>query len=217
MKCEFVGHPLTEIPLEPLTLSLVPDGKEGILLLPGSRSAEIKNLLPIFIQSASLLFQKNKNLFFLIPTFQKFESYVRLSLKDVAFPYLLIPQEQKWQAFQQAKAALAASGTVSLELAKASVPMVISYKLNYLTYLLAKAVIKTPWVCLINILLQKAVIKERLQSECKAEILANDIERLLTPSENEKIKEDIRKAYNLLKPDLEKPSEKAASLIYDMI
>jgi lipid-A-disaccharide synthase len=97
-------------------------------------------------------------------------------------------QNLKYQAFQAANAALAASGTVSLELALAGTPMVIAYRVNKVTAFLMKRLLLTRFVCLVNILLQEEVVPECVQDKCTPSILVPLLKDLLTGKTRQKDK-----------------------------
>ncbi|MFT4181226.1 MAG: lipid-A-disaccharide synthase, partial [Rhizobium sp.] len=132
----YVGHRLTVDPnlLETrrqraLRSMSAPAGDKTILLLPGSRASEIRQLLPVFEQAATELSRRNDCVRFVLPTVPRQEALVRSLLESWSVkPDVFVGQEAKWRAFAEADAAMAASGTVILELGLAGVPVVSTYK-----------------------------------------------------------------------------------------
>ena len=210
----FVGHPLCEvsekiIPVD-LPLQCLP-----ITVLFGSRNAEIERLKDDFIQACVLLREDFPNLFLLIPTFARFKPILSEALEKANLPHRFLTAEEKFSAFKISQAILSASGTVALELAKAQTPFTIAYKLSPLTHVIAKWVIKTPFACLVNILLKKEVVKEHLQKNCTPVNLAQEMKRLLTLSSYEKevLRSDLEQAYALLRS----PQGHASDIISDVM
>jgi len=139
----------------------IPDHKKIILLLCGSRHSEISRLKDIFLQ-VSRKFDPQKH-HFIIPIASQKSAY----FSDISSCYTILTEaDDRFKAFQIADAALAASGTVSLELMIASVPTVIAYKVSYLSALLARWLVNVPYVTLLNIMLNKPVFPEFLQNNC---------------------------------------------------
>lgn len=213
LKATFVGHPLLEIDLTKYDEIAfrrrynIPE--KAMVLLPGSREGEIKRLLPIFKKTVELI----RSPFVIIPTLPHLKDLITSYIRNFHVPYLIIDQvDEKWCAFKLAERALAASGTVSLELAYAQVPMVITYKINFLTYRFVKRLIKVNYVNLINILLDKKVIPELLQKECTPYLLS---QTLLTLNKEEQ-KKAFQQSLSKLKID-DIPSFKAANVLIDSL
>ncbi len=212
LKSTFVGHPAAKEKL----------GKKKrdpnlLCILPGSRPSEIETLLPIFRQTLKFLKEELLDLKVIIPTLASVEDLVYKGTHNWPVPVkIVVGNEGRKEAFQKASVALAASGTVALQLSAARLPFVIAYKINKLNEWIAKALLKTPWVCMVNILLafqkfgflQKHMneqieapwIPEFLQEECVAEKLAPTLLNLL---KNQDIRthqiEAMEKAIFLLK------------------
>ncbi len=181
----FVGHPVIEGGADKgdalkfrTQYHLAPE-RPVLVLLPGSRKNEIKTLLPLFMQTAEKLAEKHSNLFVAVPTVQTVVDKITEQMKDWKIPHAVILGEKaRYDAFASASIALAASGTVSLELAMAKVPHLIAYRLNALTAILARHILKIKYVNLINLLQDKAVIPELLQENCTVEKLLETAENL---------------------------------------
>ncbi len=200
----FVGHPITEVTLPDdsnfrKNLNIA---KESTLvcLLPGSRKNEVKQHLEVFLNAVAKL-PLNRRIEVVIPTLPHLVPYIEPLLKNTAIPAKLVTSiEEKWQAFMQSSVALAASGTVSLELAYVGVPQVIAYKVSKITYWLAKCLVKVKYASLINILNQQMIAPECLQNNCSAEHLALQLENILSNSSSQKQqRKGFVSAINMLK------------------
>lgn len=125
-----------------------------LCLLPGSRRSEIEVLLPIFGQAASLLKQDLPSLKIVIPTLPSIKYLVTRETKKWPFKVdIVVGNDARKAVFQNASVALAASGTVALQLAAASLPFIIAYKVDKINEWIGRIILKTPWVCMVNILL----------------------------------------------------------------
>ena len=93
---------------------------------------------------------------------------------------MVATSEERGRAFAAADAALAASGTVSLELAAARVPTVIAYRMNPISAWIGRRVIRVPWISLSNIILERPLIPELFQQACRPEVLEAEVHRILT-------------------------------------
>jgi len=149
-------------------------------LLPGSRSNEIKYLLKDFMHVADNLLIVHPDLLFVVPTLETVKEKVSAVMAHWKTPHLIVTGErERYNAFAASSAALAASGTVSLELALAGVPHLIAYRLNKLTAWLARRLLKIKYVNLLNLLENKPLIPELLQENCTVEKMTQVMDRLI--------------------------------------
>ena len=126
--------------------------------------------------------------------------------------------EEKYNAFAAADAALAASGTVALELAIAALPMVIAYKAHALTAWAARRMILVPYVCLVNLILDTEAVPEFIQERCRPGLLAEAVARLLDDPEIAQAQTiAARRAVALLGLGGAAPSERAARVVLEII
>lgn len=183
----YVGHPVTE------GEAGRGDGKRfrrvhGIdedlpvlCVLPGSRAGEVRRLLPIFGQTVSRLRHRFPTLNIVVPTVENVVDQVAAASGDWTAPVHIVrgPQE-KFDAFAASHAALAASGSVALELAMARVPMVIGYRLWGPTYWALQRAAKIEFANLVNLLVGKLVVPELLQGDCMPERLEGALIDVLT-------------------------------------
>lgn len=218
----FVGHRVVEQGNPPegdvsafLTTHGLPSGSVLLTLLPGSRSKEVKTLLPIFQDTLQLLRTQGMPVAAVIPTRPEVSQEVRTLLDGWTIPFCVVETEaDKQEAYAASKAALAASGTVALELAWAGLPMVIGYKVGRLSAFIAKRLLKTPYVCMVNILTNQGVVPELLQECCNPVRLAKALRPLLEESpERRAQKEAMRETVRVLKPSSGTPSQRAAQVI----
>ena len=134
-----------------------------------------------FMLAAQMLYKENKNMMVVIPTVATVEETLKEILKDWPVPYLLVKGEKKrYEVFAASDVAIAASGTVSLELALANVPHLIAYKVSKLTGMIAKKLLKIKYVNLINILADKEIVPELLQEKCTALNIVETTKSLLS-------------------------------------
>lgn len=154
------------------------DEEKTILLLPGSRGAEITTLLPIFGETMRDFVARNGPTRFLLPTVPRQEARVRQMIADWDLkPEVLTGEEAKWRAFAEADAAIAASGTVILELALATVPVVSTYKTDWLITMLSHR-IKTWSGALPNLIADYPFVPEFLNDYVRPGNLLRMAERL---------------------------------------
>ena len=184
-KTDFIGHRLTVDPSVLRTRALrenrsaVAD-QRTILLLPGSRSTEINALMPELKVTVDLLMQRNAGLRFVLPTVPRQEALVRRLVADWSVkPEILVGASAKWQAFAEADMAIAASGTVTLELALCSVPTVSIYKGDFLIRMMAKR-IKVWSAALPNLIADQPVIPEHINEMVRPGYLCRWAECLST-------------------------------------
>lgn len=151
-----------------------------LCVLPGSRKNEIKYLLPVFKESAELLQSYVPNLFVVIPTVATVADRIRKELASWPVPHIIVSGErERYDAFAAATVALAASGTVSLELAMAGVPHLIAYKVSPLTGAIARRLLKIRFVNLLNLLADQEIIPELLQEDCTVDNVVETLRQLL--------------------------------------
>lgn len=220
----FVGHPAVErvdegddalfrtrhnIPAEARTL--------GILM--GSRTVEVKHLGDVFRQTAGRLAGEIEGLHCVLPTVPHVAARVRALAEDWPTPVTVVEgAEEKAGAFAACEVALAASGTVSTELAMASVPTVIAYKLGALTAWVGLKILNTEYVTLINIIRDKAIMPEYIQKDCTPGTLAAAVGELLRSEvAREAQRSEMTLALTEMGMGAEAPSMRAAKAIMNVI
>ena len=156
--------------------------RKTLLVLPGSRRTEIQLLMEPFGQAVGELAARVEKLDIVLPTLPCIEKMVRdLSRNWVVKPLIVLGDEEKWKAFSKADAALAASGTVSLELALSRIPSVLSYKADWFArkFLMPKITIWS--AALPNIIADEPVVPEFFNEFVRPGMLARSLERLMQP------------------------------------
>lgn len=224
LKAAYVGHPAIENPYlnaSPMTFKEkynIPADKKIMLILPGSRHNEVNRLLPVFLQTAKMMKEQYKNLCFVLPTVKTVETTVKsiVSQNDMEEILFITNEEDRHLAMRSATAAMAASGTVSLELALCQTPHIIAYKVAPLTAWLAKHFLKIKSVNLPNLIMDKCVIKELLQEKCTPIEIFNCLSIYIednSESHNSHFKTAISPLRRLMGVGELKPSEEAAKII----
>ena len=175
--CTYVGHPM----IEDVGL-LRPDTDEArrrmddpplLLILPGSRTMEIERLLAPFGSAIARVAERCGPLELVLPTVPHLHDRIKKAIAGWAIqPRIVMSDTEKWAAFRTARAALAASGTVSLELAIAGVPAVIAYKVSLIEEVIARLAIHAPSVVLANLVLGENTMPELLQRQATPDQLA---------------------------------------------
>jgi lipid-A-disaccharide synthase len=211
---EYVGHPLVEVieseksKVKGQKLS----NKEIIALLPGSRKQEILKKLPVMLEISK--------------SFPGHEFIVAKApaVEDDFYSSLLKPYNnvsavsgKTYDLLMQAKAALVTSGTATLETALFGVPEVVCYKGSSISYQIAKRVIKVKYISLVNLIMDKPVVKELIQDDLTVDNLKHELNELLT---NKKRIAEIEKDYTALKQLLSQTghaSAKAAASIVQFV
>jgi lipid-A-disaccharide synthase len=185
-----------------------------LTLLPGSRRGEVSRLLPVFQETVLRLQQKYPALHVVIPTLPHLVEQIK---RQFTIPATIVTTpSEKFATFQESQAALAASGTVSLELAAAGVPMVIAYKINSLTHFLLRRLVKVKYACLVNILMNQEVVPERLQGDCTPGKLASALENYFSKEEGAifgrgRMVKQMQEAIEKLKPSVYRDTPSACA------
>jgi lipid-A-disaccharide synthase len=193
---------------------IAPD-RQILAVLPGSRGGELDRHLPVFAETVAGLSAAGWDGKVVVPTLSRHLDRVRAALAGWSADALAVSgEDDKWGAFAAAEAALAASGTVTLELAAAGLPAVVAYKVSGLSAMIARRMIQVPHVGLVNILLKEEVMPEFLQDDCRADKLAPALLGLLSgPALREAQKARFRDAMALLSAPGGDPAEAAATVI----
>lgn len=178
----FVGHPVADvIPLDPdratarQKLGLSPDAPV-VALLPGSRPAEIRYLIEPFLQAARRMREERPHLQFVLPTHELLRPAIEQALQANGMAgHVTVVMGQSHAVQAACDVALVASGTATLETALFKRPMVIAYKMQWLSWRMANGKRLLPWVGLPNILCNEALVPEFLQEQVQPEALARAV------------------------------------------
>ncbi len=226
LSTRFIGHPVLE---DDYTRAdnesfrekhgILP-GAPVLLLLPGSRPAEIRRHLSIFLDTLEQLTSRFGDLteVIIIPPNMREEVEEHLS-EWPGHPIIVTEQDEKHDAFAAATVALVKSGTVTLELACARVPMVVTYRVSAITAWMLRRMIKIKYASLVNILLNREAIPELLQEKCHPDKLAQKLASfLINKGQGEKQITDSQSALaQLIPPSGEKPSDLAAKEVLSLL
>ena len=229
MECDFVGHPIASMkPIKPEKITSfqkkfkIDPLQDSLVILPGSRLSEVQRLLPIFCNV--LRGSEFSNFQLIFPTLPHLKDYISSHIIDLPNKsYVITGQdltaeeaaEQRFTAFSSAKVALAASGTVSLELAAVGTPMVIAYDMSRLSRWVINSLIRVDTVNLVNLISKTRDIPELLGKDCRVELIRNELERLLkNPNLQTAV---LKKTMDLLGRGDEQLDDRAALAIMDKL
>lgn len=206
-----VGHPIAD----GLIGKCVKKQTDKIItLIPGSRMSEVKKLLPLMRDVADRLVRNGYSKYkFVIPTVETTAQYIEQEIKKWSVKPVLVSSADRYDLYTNTYIAIAASGTVSAELAMLHVPSVIVYKMNPLTTWIGRRLIHVKWVSLVNILLERGVYPECLGGDANAECVLDAVQQLTIPLKRKKMVDALKSADGLWR----KNDGGAAALIADNI
>lgn len=198
MECDFVGHPVVSEPQATAEEIAGFRARHGLgdapllLVLPGSRKGEVGKLAPVFGEALGPVLKARPDLRVVVPAAGPVAAMVReMTARWPGTPLILDPAQvdeataraDKRAAFAAAELALAASGTVALELAAAATPMVMAYKVNWLTWQLVRPMMRIDTANLVNLVSETRVVPECLGPDCRADLIADTVQRVLQQPE----------------------------------
>lgn len=218
--CTYVGHPVVErlALLPPPVARPAADDSPILIVLPGSRASEIDRLLPVFGETLQRLKAGGRRFRAVLPAVAHLRQRIADEVGQWSIPVEIVDGERaKWRAFGQGRVALAASGTVTLELAMAGVPMVVGYRLDRLTAAL-RWIVRIHSVVMANLVIGENAFPEFIQKGCDAATLAAALDPLFddTPDRRAQIEATgrVRRATLI---EGEPPSERAAGLVLGLL
>ena len=197
----------------------IPAKNRLMLVLPGSRHNEVDRLLPDFLEVVKTMHKKYPDFSFAIPTVSTVSEKVHKMVKASGLPITIVEgEDNRRNAFQDADVAIAASGTVALELAIINIPHIIAYKVPKLTEWIARHFIHIQYVNLTNILLGREIVPELLQQDCNPANIMSYVKQFLAskPIYHRQM-EGFDKVRKLLGMDEQTPSENAADTIIKFV
>ncbi len=217
--CSYVGHPLTE-QIGSLRPGAAEQQRRGeappvLLVLPGSRRSEIRHHMAVFGETLARLQAEGLAFELILPTMPHLQEAVAEGLKDwKVTPRVVIGEQEKRAAFRIAHAALAKSGTVTLELAIAGVPMVTAYKAGALETAIMRSMIRLNSVILANLVIGENVVPEFIQRDCTVEKLVPALREILqdSPSRRRQV-EAFAKIDSIMSTGNQPPSVRAADIV----
>jgi lipid-A-disaccharide synthase len=223
--CTYVGHPATEAgpPAENRAVfrqrhNIAPDAPV-LAVLPGSRRGLTERMLPVYAQAIALVRRERPSLHLLLPVVAGTAAMVAAAVRDWGVPATLLSEPQDKRAgLAAADAALTISGTATLELAVAGVPLVVTYRASALTAFLVRRLVKVPYAALPNLILGREVAPELLQEKCTPETIAAALAPLLdaTPARAAQI-QGLAEARAALSIPGTPPSARAAQAVLDVM
>jgi len=194
-----VGHPIADVVMGNGGRHVKKNSDEKtITLIPGSRMSEVRRLMPLMRDVAGIIYRSGyRGYKFAIPTVETTASYVARETARWGFPVELVSSDNRYDLYSKTYVAIAASGTVSVELAMMHVPAIIVYKMNPITTWLVRRVINVRWVSLVNILLKRGVYPEFLGPAARADNVMDAFGQLIIPSVREKMIATLKTADGL--------------------
>ncbi len=222
--CTYVGHPAIDGGVEhgdgPGFRSRhgLPANAPVLCVLPGSRGGEVRRMIPVFGQTLLRLKEKYSDLHVVIPAVHSVAQDVKDMTRDWPL-VLIVDSSERPDVFAAADAAMAKSGTVTLELALAHVPMVVAYRVSPVSaFLVRRMGVSVEHASLVNLLAGREVVPERIQEDCTPEKLAASVDEILgsesvRASQQQAFKEVTRALGDPTPP----PSERAAKVVLDII
>jgi len=222
MEAEFVGHPLLDRLHPTLTKEdflktlYIEDRYPIISLLPGSRNSEVEKILPVMLGAAKTIYKEFPQVQFLVLSSSNvdiatYHNLIRLS----GLPVLML-DSQHYNAISNSDIALVASGTATLETGILNTPMLVVYKVSFITWAYAKLIIKIPYIGLVNVVAGKKIVPEFVQFEAKPNLIAEEVLSLLKDKEKyNKVKQEL----SIIKTHLGLPgaSSRTAEIILKLI
>jgi lipid-A-disaccharide synthase len=222
--CHYVGHPVLEHPsatdrgADFRRRFDIPRSDPLVGLFPGSRRSELRYLLPVLRDSMNRLRQAKPNSHFILPTLPTLVADLRSAIAAWQQPPLLIADEaNRLDMFAACDLALAASGTVTVELAAAGTPMVVIYKGGMISAEIIRRMIRVRYTALPNLLLDRPLVPELLQEHCKPDtIVSHALALLREPQARAAQKAGFREVMSRLTIE-GRPSDRVAGLLVELL
>ena len=221
--CTYIGHPLVERmgELRPRPGERRPIGEDPLelLVLPGSRRSEIVRLMePFGAALGQVVPQLGRPVSLTLPAVPHLADEIEARSRDWPVqPRIVLGEAAKYAAFRRAHAALAASGTVTLELGLAGVPMVVAYKVSWIEAQIGRLIV-VPSFVLTNLVLGDRTVPEFMQDDCTPENLAAGLRPLLADTPQRRVQVDaFHRLEDLMRIDEHSPSARAARIVTEIL
>ncbi len=223
--CHFVGHPIVDRfqsyePGADFRAKFNIPGEERLLcVLPGSRMSEIKKLAPVFQETIARVASEIENLYVVVPVVPHTREAVRARVAGWPIQPILVEDErEKMAAFSAANAALAASGTATLELGMAGLPSVVAYKMGWMMGPLLMRLLRVPSAVIVNLVLDAPVMQEFLEDRCTADLITPAVNALLQDDAlNREKRAQLSPLADVLGGASQSPASRAAEIIRSLI
>jgi lipid-A-disaccharide synthase len=221
-RCVYVGHPLAEE--VPRLRPAIPDEEQRrntpppvLIVMPGSRSSEIRRFAKIFGETAARVAEQTGPLDVVVPAVPHLAESVKAAVANWPVPArVVIERAEKEAAFRIARAALAKSGTSTLELALAGIPMVAAYTVTLIEELIARAFVTAPSAILTNLILGENVVPEFLQRDCTVENLSSTLVKLVQDTPERRRQTDaFARLDDIMQIGKAVPSARAAQHVFE--
>lgn len=198
MDVSYIGNPLVdEVPLD--RLQGIDPEPERVGILPGSRNKEISTLLPEFTEVAKRLRERNPAVRFSLFRAPGMPVERLMEFWPEELPVDIVDPDDRYEGMRRCSFVLAASGTVSLELALVGTPSIIAYRLSKLTYLIGSMIVNVDFISLPNLILGREVFPEMVQENATADALFGQAQSWMeNPARTEAVREDLRQLRNML-------------------
>ena len=221
----YVGHPAIESAMAGDGKSFrdahgIADTAPLLCVVPGSRNSEVRRMLPVFAEAVALLSERYRDLQIVIPVAPNVAETVGAQTRDWPLPVLHVTNPAKrFDAFAASDVAMAKSGTVTLELGLARVPMAVAYRVSALTaFIVRRMPIAVKYASLVNLLADREVVPELLQGGCTAPAVAEKVANLLgSPEARAAQQEGFAEVLQVLGDVDPPPSRRAAKVVLDLI
>jgi lipid-A-disaccharide synthase len=221
----FVGHPVLESGADTgnaarfRTRHSIAPGTRILTIMPGSRRTEVSRLLPVLGATLQRIGASIPNLQPVVPIAAPVAEAVRQGTAAWPMPPIMVTgTDEKHDAFAASAAALTKSGTSTLELALAGVPMAVGYRVNPLTAAIAHYLVRVRYASLLNLLAGREIVPEMIQQACTPDRLGATLTRLLTdPAAADAQRAACRVELEKLRPPRGLPSEAAADAVLELL
>ena len=223
LPCHYVGHSVVEgqagkgSGMRFKAKHKIAYNDDLITVLPGSRRGEIARMLPVFKQAVERFAEKHPNIQVVIPTLAHLYDTMVASTQNWTVPVTVVVGDEKFDAFAASKLAIAASGTVSLELALSKCPAVIAYKMSPVTMMVVRRSLLVKYASILNIMADKEIVPELIQTDCTVD---NVLARMEDVYQNGRVQiRELTPYVNQLSGDTagSTPSENAARVVLDYL
>ena len=209
---DFVGHPLLDNSLESkIDINQIFEKNKALIsVFPGSRISEIEVLMPILLDFIKLMNSNYEDFIYIFHSTKQHYQLIQnhIKSKDIKNCEIISDDKIKSHTLKKSVFAVAKSGTVSLEICKSKIPSIILYKMNFINYLIVRALVKVKFANIINIAANEEVIPELLQSKCNAKNIFMSVSEFI--DNPNKMKEQINKSQLILEK-LKSPNSSAVS------
>ena len=205
VKAKYVGHPFSQLEkanknsrLEFYKKHQIDPSAKILALMPGSRQIEVNRHLKTMLESAKIICEKNN----IVPVIGLAPD---ISLPKIENEFIKIEKENPINVLKNSHVSILSSGTISLEAGLYEIPSIVIYKMNLISWFIAKSLVKVKYVSMTNILLEREIFKEYLQNEIDSKSIAEQILKFINNNKNETLGylKELKKIIGKKKPNIE--------------